>query len=791
MINFSTFSRKILNLGEQEAIALGHMIVASEHILIAISRMENTLASKILETYGLVTENIIDNIENLYIKVKSADDKIVYSQQVKDLFSSGLIISRRLGFSYIGYEHFIIAMLNQEGSIAQRILSDYGLNVEEVTTIVVRNKNIYEEDSTDIATNDNIEGVITSVVENKKKEILEQNKDSISPLEKNTLHLKKYAEDLTELAENGKIEEVIDVDSEIERILQILIRKTKNSPILVGEPGVGKSAIVGELARRTANKDMPEIFGDRRIISLDVSSLLSGAKYKGDLEERLYNILDDIKNNPSFLIFIDNFHMISVIGLQESTVQASHIIKKALVDGSLQVIGACSIADYDKYIAKDFSLRRRVKEVIIEEADDEKAIKILKTVKKRFEKFHNVTITDEACERAVELSRKYIKNKFLPDKAIDIIDDASARKRLEYGKIGIIENIEIPALEIKSSDIEKIISKMAKIPLEKLTEDESKKLINLPIILSEEVVGQKDAIDAISKAIQRARVGLKDANKPIGSFIFLGPTGVGKTQLCKSLAKILFDDEESFIRVDMSEYQEKHTVSKFIGSPPGYTGYNEGGQLTEKVKKRPYSVVLFDEIEKAHFDVYDILLQVLDDGHLTDSKGERVSFKNTIIIMTSNVGQTTIKKDMNLGFSANEETYRKLNTEKRKKHYLSELEKNFRPEFLNRIDEIVVFNSLTRDNLNEIVKIMISRLQERLEERDIKIDIESSAVNLILKEGYSEEYGARPLNRAIQKMITDQLTIKILKKEIKNKDKIKIAAENEKISFDIDTREEI
>lgn len=780
MVNFSAFSKELLELAEIEARNLGHMILSSEHVLIAISKNEKTLAFKILEKYGIVTENLIHDIETTYIKVKSRGDEVIYSQQLRDLFSASLLISKMLKFPYVSYEHFLIAMFSQYDSIAYRILTEYGASKEEITEITIKNKGIYDSESKYIAYNDGVSDDIESYEMNgNQKRILNEIK---TPLEKDTIHLKKYATDLTESAKNEELDVAVELDEEINRVFQILVRKTKNSPIIIGQPGVGKSALVSQIAIMTANGSLPKILGKRRVISLNIPLILSGAKYKGDLEERLYNILEDIKNNPSYIIFIDNFHLVSVIGLQESTVQASYIIKKALMDGTLQVIGACSTNDYKKYIEKDYSLFRRVQEVELQEPDDKKAYKILESCKKRFEDFHNVIITDEALKETLSLSRKYIKNKFLPDKAIDILDDVSARKRLEYSKKNE-ENEKV--LVVDKDDISEIISKITEIPLDKVKEDESEKLIKLPEILSEEVIGQEDAVLLVSKAIQRARVGLKDENKPIGSFIFLGPTGVGKTELCKTIAKTLFDNEESFIRVDMSEYQEKHTVSKFIGSPPGYTGYNDGGQLTEKVKKRPYSVVLFDEIEKAHFDVYDILLQVLDEGHLTDSKGEKVSFKNTIIIMTSNVGQSTIKKEMNLGFSSSEKSREEVNTKKREEHYIAELKKNFRPEFLNRIDEIIVFNSLSKDNLRDIIKIMISKLQEKLEERDIKLNVEKSAMDLLIKKGYSTEYGARPMKRTIQKMIVDELTTKILKNEIVEKNEVRITADGEKVLFDI------
>lgn len=646
-----------------------------------------------------------------------------------------------------------------------------------------------------------------------------------------TKTIDKYGTDLNQRAKEGKLDPVIGREDVIERVIQILSRRTKNNPCLIGEPGVGKTAIAEGLAQEIVKGNVPETLKEKRVITLDMSGMVAGAKYRGEFEERLKNAIDEIKADGNIILFIDELHTIIGAGAAEGAIDASNILKPTLARGELQVVGATTLDEYKKHIEKDAALERRFQPVTVEEPSVEDTIKILKGLRDKYEAHHKVAITDEAIEAAAKLSHRYISDRFLPDKAIDLIDEAASRTRLKSSTAPKgLKEIEERINEIKTEkkaainnqDFEKaasfrdeeksltdeldkkkklwatknskdskigyeeiadVVSQWTGIPVKKLQGTESERLLNMEEILHKRVVGQEQAVEALSKAIRRSRVGLKDPKKPIGSFIFLGPTGVGKTELSKALAEAMFGDENAMIRVDMSEYMEKHSVSKLVGSPPGYVGFDEGGQLTEKIRRKPYSVVLFDEIEKAHPDVFNILLQILDDGRLTDAKGRTVDFKNTIIIMTSNVGASTIKKQRTLGFSSNATDKEKSEYEKMKENVLDELKKTFRPEFLNRIDEIIVFHALNKENIKSIVSLMIDNLSKRLEHMDIKIEVDDKAKELLAEEGFDPLFGARPLQREIRRKIEDRLSEELLKGTIQKSDTIKVSANDKELTF--------
>lgn len=768
MLKISEVSRDLLDMGVREASLLGHGVLGNEHILLAISREKNTLPTIILKEKGLDSQKIIDIISQKHNEKKTEDGNVTYSDQIKTLFRDSVEISHRLGFSYVGNEHFFLGILNNEHTLAYDILNDAGIDMEDVSNQVLAVKQILDPkiESTlddeflfdDMPLFDE-EGVYRGDIVHDRE---------TQPLIENTTSLKRYSYDINESIKKGETEIPVLIEDKIQHISQILCRKKKKSPLIVGEVGVGKTSVINGLAYKINSGNITSFLRGKRLIRLNIKTLTNAIIQE---TESLVKIVRDLDKNPSFIIVIDDF--------MGGSSQAEDTIRKALLESNIQIIGAVSYQDYKKNLEKDEVIGRYMKVVNVEEPNDEITLDILKHLRVKYQDYHKCLIDDISIKTAIKLSKRYINDRFLPDKAIDVMDDAIALR-----KINTQEDAENrTAFELEKGDIEYVISRETGIPVEKLDADETEKMLNLAEIISKEVIGQDHAIEKVAKSIQRARVGLKETGKPIGSFIFLGPTGVGKTKLCKVLAKTLFDSEENFIRFDMSEYMEKHNISKMIGSPPGYIGHNDGGQLTEKVKEKPYSVVLFDEIEKAHVNVFDILLQVLDEGHLTDSKGKKVSFKNCVIIMTSNIGSKSAKKSENFGFV--NEIDIKSQKERNEKHYISEIKKHFNPEFINRIDDIIVFNKLTRENLYDVVNIMIDDLSSRIREKDMSLKIDSNAIDILIENGYSEEYGARPIGRTIQNMITDEITQKILKKEVSEGDTILIKGRKEKLYFEI------
>ncbi|EHL16631.1 hypothetical protein HMPREF9629_01178 [Peptoanaerobacter stomatis] len=819
---FTQFSRRLLNLAAQEASKLGHNTVDSEHILIAISRQEKSLVGRILSEHNLYTDDIVQKVLEKNEKGVVPSNVLIYASDIKDIFEESISIANSLSFEFVGLEHVLIAILGKKG-IATDILNNSGIYRDDVIDEIIIAKKEF----------DNIKQKVKDISEyNEVQEDYGRNIYKKPP--KIGRVLNRYATDITNNAENGELNIVVEREEEIERITHILARRNKNNPVLVGEAGVGKTSVIYAIAQNIVSKKAPNILRNKRIFQLNMPLVVSGSKYKGELEERIRKIIEEVSSSENIILFIDNFHSIAILSNQENTSEAGNMIKNALAEGKLQIIGVTSASEYKRYIEKDDVIKRRIQVVQIKEPSEEKAIKMLMAVKQIYENYHDVRIEQDAIELAVKLSKRYISTMYLPDKAIDIIDEASAKlklardedyyeidevlKNIKDAKFRIakevrennIQNVSIIRDEIldldrimssisderlkiynekkilMKKDIECVVSAITGIPIEKLTKTQEDKLLDMRKNISKYVIGQDEAVLSVTRAIQRARTGLKDPKKPIGSFIFLGPTGVGKTQLAKTLARELFDDEDAMIRVDMSEYMEKFDVSKVIGSPPGYVGYSEGGQLTEKVKKKPYCVLLFDEIEKAHPDIFDLLLQVLDEGHLTDSQGRKVDFKNSIIIMTSNIGASAVKKQNNFGFS--NQSFEKINDDVYKnleKSFISELKKYFKPEFINRVDEIVVFRQLEKNDISKIAGIMIERLQERLKDRGIHLIIQDSAIETIAKDGYNPEYGARPLLRTIQKMLENEIAQKILLEEIKDNSFINVIGNKDSLSFEI------
>ncbi|MGP1598118.1 ATP-dependent Clp protease ATP-binding subunit [Peptoanaerobacter stomatis] len=819
---FTQFSRRLLNLAAQEASKLGHNTVDSEHILIAISRQEKSLVGRILSEHNLYTDDIVQKVLEKNEKGVVPSNVLIYASDIKDIFEESISIANSLSFEFVGLEHVLIAILGKKG-IATDILNNSGIYRDDVIDEIIIAKKEF----------DNIKQKVKDISEyNEVQEDYGRNIYKKPP--KIGRVLNRYATDITNNAENGELNIVVEREEEIERITHILARRNKNNPVLVGEAGVGKTSVIYAIAQNIVSKKAPNILKNKRIFQLNMPLVVSGSKYKGELEERIRKIIEEVSSSENIILFIDNFHSIAILSNQENTSEAGNMIKNALAEGKLQIIGVTSASEYKRYIEKDDVIKRRIQVVQIKEPSEEKAIKMLMAVKQIYENYHDVRIEQDAIELAVKLSKRYISTMYLPDKAIDIIDEASAKlklardedyyeidevlKNIKDAKFRIakevrennIQNVSIIRDEIldldrimssisderlkiynekkilMKKDIECVVSAITGIPIEKLTKTQEDKLLDMRKNISKYVIGQDEAVLSVTRAIQRARTGLKDPKKPIGSFIFLGPTGVGKTQLAKTLARELFDDEDAMIRVDMSEYMEKFDVSKVIGSPPGYVGYSEGGQLTEKVKKKPYCVLLFDEIEKAHPDIFDLLLQVLDEGHLTDSQGRKVDFKNSIIIMTSNIGASAVKKQNNFGFS--NQSFEKINDDVYKnleKSFISELKKYFKPEFINRVDEIVVFRQLEKNDISKIAGIMIERLQERLKDRGIHLIIQDSAIETIAKDGYNPEYGARPLLRTIQKMLENEIAQKILLEEIKDNSFINVIGNKDSLSFEI------
>ena len=757
---FSNLAKNSVEKSIKSAQLFGHRILDSEHLLLGLLKEKEGVASKVLNDLGLKEIYLQQRIFKLNPKQRIFSSEVILSQRVEEIIELSHTFSKRLNSDFVDTEHILLAIIQEGSGNASLILSE--ANIDEkllVKTIVGEigiSQNKYEK------------------YEDKRTDNDKETKSKI---------LDRYGKNLTKLAKENKIDPVIGRDKEIERVVQILSRRTKNNPVLVGDPGVGKTAIVEGLALKIFTNEVPEYLRNKTIYTLEIGMLLAGSKYRGEFEGRLKKIIDEVLKNEDIILFIDEVHTIVGAGSTgESNIDASNILKPMLARGEIKIIGATTIDEYRKYIEKDQALERRFQQVIVDEPTKEDTIKILRGLKLKYETYHNVKILDEAIIEAVNLSDRYITDRFLPDKAIDLIDEASSKVKLKSSKIdtkytnklvfykGDYENKYIDNLVknfVDKKDIAQVVEEWSKIPVTHILENEANKLLNLENILHKRVIGQEKAIKSVSKAIRRSKAGLRDPKKPIGSFLFLGPTGVGKTELSKAIAEVEFGDENKIIRFDMSEYMEKHTVSKLIGSPPGYTGYEESGLLTEKVRRNPYSIILFDEIEKAHIDVFNIFLQILDDGRLTDSKGRVVDFKNTIIIMTSNIGaKKSFDKEKFLGFETTQSEKVQNDYEKMKETMMNELKKSFKPEFINRIDDIIVFHKLEKEHIAKIVKLMTNDLIKRLKDMDIELEISSDTIDLICEAGFSIEYGARPLKRAIQKELEDRLSEALLRGDI-------------------------
>jgi ATP-dependent Clp protease ATP-binding subunit ClpC len=807
---FTERSQKSLYSAAQEAQKLGHNYMGTEHVLLGIT-LEGGQAAKILGEMGVTDEKIREAI--VEVEGKAEPDynsrEIPLTPRTKRLVEVARMEARNLNHNYVAPEHLLLAIIREGEGVAVAILQRIGVDIEKLRNELINN----------MGNGGNIPDLQNVSGKGGKKS------------NTNTPTLDQFGRDLTQMAREGKLDPVIGREKETERVIEILSRRTKNNPCLIGEPGVGKTAISEGLAQQVVEGNVPEILKDKRVVTLDLSSMVAGSKYRGEFEERLKKVMDDIRNAGNVILFIDELHTVIGAGGAEGAIDASNILKPALARGELQTIGATTIDEYRKYIEKDSALERRFQPVMVGEPSMEESLLILKGLRDKYEAHHKVKITDEALDAAVSLSDRYIADRFLPDKAIDLMDEAAAKVRIknltappgvkkledelekikkekeeavnmqEFEKAAKFRDKEVEIQEelnkskgswqsqtandmpvVTAEDIASVVARWTNIPVTKLTERESERLLHLEEILHKRVVGQEEPINAVARAVRRARVGLKDPKRPIGSFIFLGPTGVGKTELSRALAEAMFGDENAMIRIDMSEYMEKHTVSRLIGSPPGYVGYDEGGQLTEKVRRQPYSVVLFDEIEKAHPDVFNVLLQILEDGRLTDGKGKLVNFKNTIVIMTSNVGAHTIKKQRTLGFAASD--MEKENAyEKMKDNVMEELKKTFRPEFLNRIDDIIVFHQLLEEDITKIARLMLDTVIKRLEGLEIKVEYTDEVINNLGAAGFDEAYGARPLRRTITKVIEDKLSEEMLKGQIKKGDKVVMDVEDEHIIF--------
>ncbi len=801
-------AKTAINLAGKSAMELGHNYIGTEHILLGLVREGGGVAAKVLLENGVTEEKVIEKIDFFVGSGQPINsNKLVFTPRTKSVLEHSYNEAQKLEHGYIGTEHILAALLREGECLAVRIITDMEANVQKIysDTIKLVKENNYESSAFDIGGAE--QGVSSA---------------GTSTRGEKTPTLDKYGRDLTKMARDLKLDPIIGRDKVIERVIQILSRRTKNNPCLIGEPGVGKTAVAEGLAQKIVQGMVPEILKNKKVITLDLSSMIAGAKYRGEFEERLKGAMDEIRKAKNIILFIDEMHTIIGAGAAEGAIDAANILKPALARGEIQVIGATTLEEYRKYIEKDAALERRFQSIIIDEPSQDESIEILKGIRDKYEAHHRVTITDEAIEAAVKMSVRYIPDRFLPDKAIDLIDEAASRIRLktltappdvknieeeidsvrkekeaaiasqEYEKAatlrdeekGLCEKLKKEkenwenesrngAAEVTQNEIAEIVSAWTGIPVKSLEEEEGERLLKLEEVLHERVIGQNEAVTAVAKAIRRGRVGLKDPKRPIGSFIFLGPTGVGKTELSKALAEAMFGDEDALIRIDMSEYMEKHAVSRMVGSPPGYVGYDEGGQLTEKVRRKPYSVVLFDEIEKAHPDVFNILLQILEDGILTDSQGRRVDFRNTVIIMTSNIGARMITENKSLGFAAGaadeERDYSRI-----KSDVMGELKRAFRPEFLNRIDDIIVFHQLGEADIKEICIKMLETLKERMLNNGIKAEVTDDAIAEIARVGFDPIYGARPLRRAIQSDIEDMVAEKILDGTIKAGDNIRI-----------------
>ena len=807
MQRFTDDAQRVLSLAQEAALELGHDYVGTEHVLIGLTKVKNGVAAKALEELGLVTEDIFEAVEEHVGRGNKKATSIYMTPRVKHVLELAIQVANQMNHNYVGTEHILLGLLSDGSGVAVAILRAMNIRSNDVV------------------------GAIRSILGSNKgsnnggQEGINSNND--------LGELSDFATDLNESAKQGKIDPVIGRDTEIQRVIQILSRRTKNNPVLIGEPGVGKTAIAEGLAQRIVTGNVPEILRNKRIISLSIGSMLAGAKYRGEFEERLKKAIDEVQQHDDMIIFIDEIHTLVGAGATEGAMDAANILKPALARGEFQVIGATTLDEYKKHIEKDAALERRFQPVQVGEPNEEDALEILKGLRDRYEAFHKAKITDEALTAAVSLSSRYITDRFLPDKAIDVVDEAASKVRMkvfsaapdvkaledrlntvkkekeaavtsqDFEKAAKLRDEEQSLLKeigdkksiakeksdqkliVTEEDIAAVVAQWTGIPVAKIAEEESATLLHLEEELHKRVVGQDEAVTAVAKAVRRARAGLKDPKRPIGSFLFLGPTGVGKTELARALASSLFGDESAMIRLDMSEYMEKHTVSRLVGAPPGYVGYEEGGQLTDAVRRKPYSVILLDEVEKAHVDFFNILLQVLDDGRLTDSQGRTVDFRNTVIIMTSNLGAKALHKNSpELGFLAakksdfNVDENKEIEFKEAKKSVMDAVKRHFRPEFLNRIDEMIVFHPLTGEDLKEIVTILMSDVTKRLGERDLQLEITPEAMKLLVKEGSDFTMGSRPLKRAIQRLIEDPVSDLILKGDAKEGKIIKADAKD-------------
>ena len=808
---FTNRAEKALKIANDTAVAFGHSYIGTEHLLYGLSDEGNGVASKVLELQNVTPENIIDEIEDLIgvINYEEASEKTLgFTPRTKKVIENAYKEAKKIGSEYIGTEQLLVGIMQEADSVAVRILIDLDVSPQKIyneISKVINEEDLIQNDSTE---NNNIGSF------------------NLTPT------LNQFGADLTKQAKDGKLDPVIGRKDEIERVIQILSRRTKNNPCLIGEPGVGKTAVIEGLAEKIVLNDVPELLKNKRVVTLDITSMIAGAKYRGDFEERIKKCLGEVKKVEDVILFIDEIHTIVGAGAAEGAVDAANILKPLLARGEIQLIGATTISEYRKHIEKDAALERRFSPVTVLEPTPEDTIKILQGIRDKYEAHHNVKITDEAIKSAVNLSVRYINDRYLPDKAIDLIDEAASKLKMktytrpeklkeqeekiaqvekEKEEAILIQNFEKAAslrdevnqlkeklekdnkkwenktsrniIILNEEDIAEVISSWTNIPVKKLTQDENDKLKSLEKVLHKRVIGQNEAVEAVSKAIRRGRVGLKDPNRPIGSFLFLGPTGVGKTELSKALAEVLFGNEDAIIRIDMSEYMESHSISKLIGSPPGYVGFDEGGQLTEKIRRKPYSVLLFDEIEKAHPDVMNMMLQILEDGRLTDSQGRTVNFKNTVVIMTSNIGARMITDRKMLGFSSGQsdsKTEENKQYESIKKDVMEELKKEFKPEFINRIDEIIVFHKLSENEIMQIIDLMLNQVKNRLKINDYNIEIDESVKKFIFEKGYDKNYGARPLRRAIQNYVEDVISQGILDGVVKENVKGVIKVENDR-----------
>ncbi|MDU3776766.1 MAG: ATP-dependent Clp protease ATP-binding subunit [Veillonella sp.] len=790
MQRFTDDAQRVLSFAQEAALELGHDYVGTEHVLIGLIKVKNGVAAKALNELGLSAETIIEDVEEHIGRGNKKVSSVYMTPRVKHVLELAVEVANHMNHNYVGTEHILLGLLSDGGGVAVGILRNHNIRANDIV--------------------DTIRTILGS--SDSASHSAEDRKDNSSLGE-----LADFGTDLNESAKQGKIDPVIGRDKEIARVIQILSRRTKNNPVLIGEPGVGKTAIAEGLAQRIVNGNVPEILRNKRIISLSISSMLAGAKYRGEFEERLKKAIDEVQKHDDMIIFIDEIHTLVGAGATEGAMDAANILKPALARGEFQVVGATTLDEYKKHIEKDAALERRFQPVLVGEPSEEDALEILKGLRDRYEAFHKAKITDEALEAAVSLSSRYITDRFLPDKAIDVVDEAASKVRMKvFSAAPDVKALETQLADVKKEkeaavtaqefekaaemrdeekriekeindkkkaakensdaklvvtdeDIASVVAQWTGIPVSKIAQEESESLLHLEEELHKRVIGQDEAVVAVSKAVRRARAGLKDPKRPIGSFLFLGPTGVGKTELARALAVALFGDETAMIRLDMSEYMEKHTVSRLVGAPPGYVGYEEGGQLTDAVRRKPYSVILLDEVEKAHADFFNILLQVLDDGRLTDSQGRTVDFRNTVIIMTSNLGAKALRKDSpELGFLAakkadsNTEDTNGVNFKEAKKSVMDSVKRHFRPEFLNRIDEMIVFHALTSNDLKQIVTILMDTVVKRLGDMGLSLKISPAAMDLLVKEGSDFSMGARPLKRAIQRLIEDPISDLIL-----------------------------